>query len=102
VEKKATGKRASKKDLRRIEFSTRLGEDAQAVLLTGDFTSWSEAGIALENLGAGVWATVLELPPGEYQYRLRVNGEWKDHPEAGRRVPNAFGSENCVLKVEGK
>jgi hypothetical protein len=42
---------------------------------------------------------VLNLAPGEYQYRLLVDGEWKDHSEAKRRVPNAFGSENCVLTV---
>lgn len=47
----------------------------------------------------GEWATSLQLPPGEYQYRLRVDGQWHDHLEARKRVPNPYGSENCVLFV---
>ena len=50
--------------------------------------------------GDGRWRTVISLEPGEYQYRLLVDEEWKDHAEANRRVPNLFGTENCVLTVE--
>jgi hypothetical protein len=100
VEKKATGKRAPKKTLRRIDFTTRLQNGVQAVVMTGDFTSWSAEGLSLENRGDGLWGTVLELPPGEYQYRLRVDGDWQDHAEATGRIPNGFGTQNCVLKVE--
>ncbi len=42
---------------------------------------------------------MLELAPGEYQYRLIVDGEWRDHSEATRRVANSFGTQNCVLIV---
>jgi hypothetical protein len=42
---------------------------------------------------------VLTLEPGDYQYRLRVDGAWMDHAEAARRVTNPFGTENCVLQV---
>jgi hypothetical protein len=34
--------------------------------------------------GGGEWITQLELAPGEYQYRLIVDGEWRDHAEAAR------------------
>ncbi|MBI3858582.1 MAG: hypothetical protein HY293_23090, partial [Planctomycetes bacterium] len=43
--------------------------------------------------------TALDLPPGEYEYRLIVDGVWRDHPGAAKRVPNPFGTENCVLVV---
>jgi 1,4-alpha-glucan branching enzyme len=72
---------------------------ARHVEITGDFTGWVEHGLRLRQQGNGGWRAVLTLEPGEYQYRLRINGKWGDHPEATRRVANPFGSENCVLEV---
>ncbi len=72
---------------------------AMHVEVTGDFTGWVEHGIRLKHRDNGGWRVVLTLQPGEYEYRLRINGEWKDHSGATRRVPNRFGSENCVLEV---
>jgi len=73
--------------------------EAKEVRVTGDFTKWAMRGIRLSHDGKGQWRTVLPLAPGEYQYRLLVDGEWRDHGEATERVANPFGSENCVLKV---
>jgi 1,4-alpha-glucan branching enzyme len=73
---------------------------AMYVEVTGDFTGWVKHGIRLNRDGNGGWQTKLTLEPGEYQYRIRINGEWADHAQATRRVANAFGSENCVLEVK--
>jgi 1,4-alpha-glucan branching enzyme len=73
-------------------------DGAREVLVTGDFTQWSAEGLRLREVRQGEWAVSLDLAPGEYQYRLRVDGQWKDHPEA-RRVPNPYGTENCILTV---
>ena len=73
--------------------------EAREVVVVGDFNQWDEAGIRLTRSGDGEWKTTLSLDPGEYQYRLKIDGEWRDHPEAQKRVPNPFGSENCVLVV---
>jgi 1,4-alpha-glucan branching enzyme len=75
--------------------------DAKAVMITGNFTGWSKEGIPLDKGKHGAWQVTLRLAPGEYQYRLRVDGQWQDHPEAQERVPNPFGTQNCVLKVKG-
>ena len=72
---------------------------AHEVRVTGDFTDWVKDGVPLSHDGNGGWRTVLPLKPGEYQYRLLVDGEWKDHTEATERVANPFGSKNCVLRV---
>ena len=72
---------------------------AADVRVTGDFSSWVEHGIRLSHDGRGCWRTVLSLTPGEYQYRLLVDGAWKDHAEARLRVANPYGSDNCILKV---
>ena len=73
--------------------------EAQEVVATGDFTSWSIEGIQLKRRPDGAWAAALQLAPGEYQYRLRVDGRWENNPAAERRAANAFGSENDVLVV---
>ena len=83
---------------RRVAFVVKA-PDAQEVRVTGDFTHWTTRGIRLSHDGKGEWRTVLPLDPGEYQYRLLIDGAWRDHAEALERVANPFGSENCVLKV---
>lgn len=84
--------------LKRIPLRIRA-EGAKEVVLTGDFTQWARDRIRLTPAAGGEWIALLELAPGEYQYRLIVDGEWRDHPEAARRVGNPFGTQNCVLTV---
>lgn len=83
---------------KRIPYITKI-EGAREVVLTGDFTGWAKDKVQLLPAGPGEWGTQLELPPGEYQYRLLVDGEWRDDPRGPRKVPNPFGTENCVLTV---
>lgn len=84
--------------LKKVMLAAKLG-DARQVLLTGDFNGWNGNPLPLKPAADGTWSVTLSLPPGEYQYRLLVDGQWRDHPEAKRRVPNPFGTENCVLVV---
>ena len=69
------------------------------MILTGDFSGWAPDKVRLKPKEGGVWSAKLTLAPGEYQYRLLIDGEWRDHAEASRRLPNPFGTENCVLTV---
>lgn len=98
VEPKMMDKRAKTPETKRVPLTARV-DGAKSVSVTGEFTGWSEEGIALARGVEGTWQTTLSLAPGEYQYRLRVDGTWRDHSEAQRRIPNVFGSENCVLVV---
>jgi 1,4-alpha-glucan branching enzyme len=74
---------------------------AQTVLVAGDFTGWSQAPLALTKDKSGVWKKTISLPPGRYEYRLLVDGEWKDDPQCPHRQPNQFGGQNCVCIVDG-
>lgn len=74
--------------------------EAADVVATGDFTSWSREGVRLKRRSDGGWSAAVTVAPGEHQYRLLVDGEWRNNPAAKRRVPNAFGSENDVFVVE--
>ena len=91
-------KELSKSRVKRVRYSVRLPE-ADEVVLTGDFVDWDPEAIPLHHDGGNEWYAHLELPPGEYQYRLRVDGEWRDDPRAQQRVSNPFGTQNCVLIV---
>jgi len=79
-------------------FVTRI-DGARAVALAGDFNGWSPDAGRLTKKPDGTWTIDLLLAPGEYQYRLVVDGQWRDHPEAKRRVRNPYGTENGVLEV---
>lgn len=96
--KRDSPKPQTKTRLVQVLFTT-SANGAKEVVVTGDFTNWSKDGIRLRPGEAGEWSGVLELPPGHYRYRLLVDGEWRDHPEAESRVPNAFGSQDCCLVV---
>ncbi|MBI4566265.1 MAG: hypothetical protein HY716_16390 [Planctomycetes bacterium] len=72
---------------------------AKDVVVTGDFTNWSKEGIRLQMKSDDEWRGTLRLAPGRYQYRLLIDGEWRDDPKAPVRVQNPFVTENCVLEV---
>jgi len=91
-------KPSRKVQTRAIPIEVRV-RGAQKVAITGDFLQWAPQGVPLSYDGREIWRTALDLPPGQYQYRLIVDGAWSDHPQAEKRVPNPFGSENCVLVV---
>ena len=69
---------------------------ARKVEVRGDFNAWD--GREMKKTKQGVWKTWMALPPGRYEYRFVVDGEWLNDPEAAR-VPNAFGTENSVQSV---
>lgn len=72
---------------------------ANSVVVTGDFCDWARDGFPLQHDGGDTWKTSLSLPPGRYEYRFIVDGEWSDDPECHEHAPNPFGSENCVFRV---
>jgi hypothetical protein len=45
------------------------------------------------------WGKDLVLPPGIYEYRFVVDGEWVTDPKAAEAVPNPFGSSNSILRA---
>jgi 1,4-alpha-glucan branching enzyme len=84
----------------RVTFSF-VAPEAQDVMLAGDFTAWEQAAISLKKDRSGVWKGTVSLPPGDYEYRLLVDGEWRDDPQCPNRRPNQFGSQNCVCVING-
>ena len=90
-----------KSSKQKVTFSY-VAPEAQSVLLAGEFTGWQQAPVSMKKDRQGVWKKTLALEPGQYEYRLFVDGQWRDDPLCSNRRPNQFGSENCVCVVNGK
>jgi chromosome partitioning protein len=73
------------------------------VRIAGDFNGWiPDKGVrsVIESHGqTRVWTKVLHLPPGTYQYRYVVDGEWKSDPANPNSVSNPSGRQNSVLVI---
>jgi len=89
-----------KKAKQMVTFSCRAPE-AESVQVAGDFTGWDKSPIGLKKSKGGLWKTTVSLPPGRHEYRLIVDGQWRDDPDCRVRQPNQFGGENCVCVVDG-
>jgi chromosome partitioning protein len=73
---------------------------ANKVAVTGEFTNWSREGIPLErDEGDELWKIVLDIQPGEYEYRFIVDGVWIRDPNNRDYIRNEFGQENSLLIV---
>ncbi|MFP6641304.1 MAG: AAA family ATPase [Myxococcota bacterium] len=94
----------SSKALDRREVVVRFRDPQAAdVRIAGDFNGWipdRDVQSHIETQGVDrVWTKVMLLPPGTYQYRYIVDGEWRTDPENGERIPGPMGQPNSVLHV---
>jgi 1,4-alpha-glucan branching enzyme len=73
-------------------------DGAQKVVITGDFNNWQ--GQPMRKQKSGQFVANLELPPGTYEYRYLVDGEWHNDPDNNAFAMNVFGSTNSVAVIE--
>ena len=76
-------------------------EDAVAhkVCIAGNFNDWHPSVSEMLEMGPGKWVKDLELPPGTYEYRFVVDGNWVTDHRCAHTVPNAFGELNSLFVV---
>ena len=72
---------------------------AEHVYVAGTFNDWDPEARPLKRAKNGNWSTWMSLPPGTYEYRFVVNGEWRDDPSCESRRPNDFGTHNSVFRL---
>jgi hypothetical protein len=87
------------KDEREVEFTVRLPH-ANEVYLAGEFNNWDVHSIRMKQGRGGVWKTTLRLKPGRYQYKIIRDGQWVNEIQTIEKVPNPFGTDNCVVTVK--
>jgi len=72
--------------------------DAQEVILSGTFNGWNERELKMNKVATG-WELHAELPPGRYEYKFIVDGEWKHDPLNKETVRNEHHTLNSVLLI---
>jgi len=87
-------------ELQRVRFGY-FNPDAREVFVAGSFNDWDPRATPLRRDPLGDWSVDVELPPGEYRYRLLVDGEWRDDSSAQQTAQNPFGGYDAVLIVSG-
>lgn len=84
-----------------------MAPKAKEVFVAGTFNEWNPRSYPLKRTGDGHWVGTLDLPPGRYEYKFVIDGQWCceqgcDQPYDGCPgcVANRFGTMNRVLVVE--
>ena len=78
------------------DYGNFAGKD---VKIAGEFNDWiPDRGIKTFN-GNGDLKKELYVTPGQYQYRIVVDGKWQDDPYNPNRVKNKFGGNNSLLNI---
>ncbi|MEL7123087.1 MAG: glycogen-binding domain-containing protein [Bacteroidota bacterium] len=73
-------------------------EDAEKVILAGDFNGWNEEFLQMDKIPGG-WRMTIDLTPDHYQYKFIVDGEWMHDPANDKNIMNEHGTLNSVLAV---
>jgi hypothetical protein len=82
----------------RVVFSFVAPRDA-SVFLLGDFNGWDERATPLEYAADDLWEVVVELEPGEHEYKFLVDGRRKLDPSNPDEVEGASGGVDSRIRV---
>ena len=72
------------------------------VCVAGSFNDWQPVKKLKDKNGDGVYRGRIMLPPGEYQYKFLIDGEWRADAANPNFTPNSYGSLNSVFIVDEK
>ena len=85
---------------RRVVFS-HAAPPGHSVVLAGVFNDWDSLGTVMTYAASSSsYRCELELPPGVYEYKLVIDGEWLLDETNPNFVSNDFGTLNSVVTVE--
>ncbi|HHF52739.1 MAG TPA: hypothetical protein ENL43_00035, partial [candidate division WOR-3 bacterium] len=70
--------------------------DAKQVYLAGEFNEWSTTSLPMRKEKDGTWWIVIKLPPGKYEYKFVVDGQWVADPDNPVTV-GAYG--NSLVRI---
>ena len=73
--------------------------NAKHVSLCGEFNGWASDATPMKRDNGGNWETTVALPPGRYEYKFIVDGQWITDPQARESVWNQHGTLNSVVQV---
>ena len=72
----------------------------RALAIAGEFNHWSPTATPLRlNAAVGVFEALVKLPPGSYQYRVVIDGQWLADSHNPCTQLNSYGEPNSVVTV---
>jgi 5'-AMP-activated protein kinase regulatory beta subunit len=83
---------------KRVAFTVSAPK-AKKVLLAGTFNLWSDSADPMKREKSGPWKKIKMLPPGTYEYKFIVDGEWTLDPDCPNTVFNQHGTLNNVIAI---
>ena len=90
----------SKQKIKRRRWTFTLeAAEAKEVFLIGDFNHWSPEKHPMKRDENGMWNKVVMLPPGDYEYKFIVDGQWREDPRNDQTCLNCFGTQNNLLNL---
>lgn len=87
------------KAVRRSVLFTLEDAPGRQVFVAGSFSDWQPKHRLSDKEGSGFYSCRILLPPGEYQYKFVVDGEWRLDAANPSFTPNDFGTLNSLLSV---
>ncbi len=66
--------------------------------LWAPFNNWDEQNYRMKAVNGG-WEMHLSLPPGVYEYKFIVDGQWMHDPANPEKRRNQYDTFNSVLRV---
>lgn len=73
--------------------------DARIVAVAGSFNNWNQSQFLFSRVG-GEWVCKINLPPGKYEYKFIIDGNWLVDPRNPKTMYDDRGNENSVLVSE--
>ncbi len=73
---------------------------AKDVSLTGSFNGWDISKHQMKQNGDGIWTKSVIIPPGTYEYKYFVGGEWWHDPSNEQVTYNEHGTLNSIITVK--
>lgn len=80
-----------------VRFSLNRRGTVTRVAVAGDFSEWRPRQL---RKGADGFSLSLVLPPGTYQYKFIVDGEWIIDPDNNQWALSPIGTMNSVVEVD--
>ena len=73
--------------------------DARNIEVSGTFNNWENLTMYRNPQDPNMWGVRYELPPGLYQYKFIVDGEWQVDPENYSPIEDEHGNFNSAFLI---
>ena len=81
-----------------VRIALQVHGSAKSVAVAGTFTDWKP--VKLRKQKGGEYVVNLDVPPGTYEYKFVVDGDWQVDPDNSAWALNPYGTLNSLMTVE--